>query len=234
MLPAPDTIHQCPHCNAKARKSNLLSGNTFGSQLWSDGYMHAPMLPEMVQVTRCPGCRRIYWLADAQELRVVPGPVFEEQEVVVKRKWWFGTRKEKRSSYRPSPLADLPKLEHLDADGLVDALAEITIGSSPGSEEYLRTKIWWAYNDSFRNEPSASTAPLQEDDHRMNLEALLPLIDADDDQGRLKSAAVLLALGRFGYARAVAEEVVDKRLVPFKAKFIEAAEGHHGRVFRLR
>ncbi len=234
MLPAPETIHQCPHCNTKARKANLLSGNTFGSQLWSDGYMHAPMLPEMVRVTRCLGCRRIYWLADAQELGVVPAPVFEQQEVVVNRKWWFGTRKEKRSGYRSSPLADLPELEHLDADGLVYALAEITIGSSPGREEYLRTKLWWAYNNSFRNDPNASTAPLQENDHRKNLEALLPLIDADDDQGRLKSAAVLLALGRFGAARAVAEEVVDERLAPFKAKFIEAAERQHGSVFRLR
>jgi len=196
--------------------------------------MHAPMLPEMVRVTRCLGCRRIYWLADAQELGVVPAPVFEQQEVVVNRKWWFGTRKEKRSSYSPLPLADLPKLEHLDADGLVYALAEITIGSSPGREEYLRTKLWWAYNDSFRNDTSASTPPLQENDHRENLEALLPLIDADDDQGRLKSAAVLLALGRFGDARAVVEEVIDERLVPFKAKFIEAAERGHGRVFRLR
>lgn len=139
MLPAPDTIHQCPHCNAKARKANLLSGNTFGSQLWSDGYMHAPMLPEMVRVTRCPGCRRIYWWADAHEVGVVPEPVFEEQEVEVNRKWWFGTRKEKRSGYRSSPLADLPELEHLDADGLFEALAEITTGSTQGREEYLRT-----------------------------------------------------------------------------------------------
>lgn len=234
MLPAPDTIHECPHCNAKALKANLLSGNTFGSQLWSDGYMHAPMLPEMVRVTRCPDCRRIYWLADAQELRVVPEPVFEEQEVEVNRKWWFGTRKEKRSGYRSSPLADLPELEHLDAGGLVEALAEITIGSTQGREEYLRTKLWWTHNDSFRNDPSASPASLQENENRKNLEALLPLIDADDDQGRLKSAAVLLALGRFGDARAVAEEVVDERLAPFKAKFIEAAERQHESVFRLR
>ncbi len=192
------------------------------------------MLPEMVRVTRCLGCRRIYWLADAQELGVVPAPVFEQQEVVVNRKWWFGTRKEKRSGYRSSPLADLPELEHLDADGLIDALAEITTGSTQGREEHLRTKLWWAYNDSFRNDTSASTPPLQENDHRENLEALLPLIDANDDQGRLKSAAVLLALGRFGDARAVVEEVIDERLVPFKAKFIEAAERGHGRVFRLR
>lgn len=97
-----------------------MSGNTFGSHLWSDGYMHAPMLPEMVRVTRCPGCRRIYWLADAQEVGIVPEPVFEEQEVEVKRKWWFGTRKETRRGYRSSPLAELPKLEHLDEVGLID------------------------------------------------------------------------------------------------------------------
>lgn len=234
MLPAPDTIHRCPHCNAKARKANLLSGNTFGSQLWSDGYMHAPMLPEMVRVTRCLGCRRIYWLADAQELGVVPEPVFEEQEVEVNRKWWFGTRKEKRSGYRSSPLAYLPELEHLDAVGLADALAEITTGSTQGREEYLRTKLWWTHNDSFRNDPSASTAPMQENDHRKNLEALLPLIDADDDQGRLKSAAVLLALGRFGDARAILLDIEEERLFPFRDRFIQAANQEQSGVFRLR
>lgn len=192
------------------------------------------MLPEMVRVTRCPGCRRIYWLADAQEVGVVPEPVFEEQEVEVKRQWWFGTRKEKRRGYKSSPLAELPKLEHLDEVGLIDALAEVTTASSLGREEYLRTKLWWAFNESFRNDPSASIAPLQENDNRKNLESLLPLIDADEDQGRLKSAAVLLALGRFGDARAVAEEVADPRLAPFKTKFIEAAERQDGRVFRLR
>lgn len=131
-------------------------------------------------------------------------------------------------------MAELPKLEHLDAVGLIDALSEVTTDSTPERDEYLRTKLWWAYNDSFRNDPNASIAPLQENDYHKNLEALLPLIDADDDQGRLKSAAVLLALGRFGDVRAVAEEVVDERLAPFKAKFIEAAERQDGRVFRLR
>lgn len=123
---------------------------------------------------------------------------------------------------------------HLILGELTDALAEVTTASSQGREEFLRTKIWWAFNDSFRNDPSASIAPLQENDNRKNLESLLPLIDADEDQGRLKSAAVLLALGRFGDARAVAEEVADPRLAPFKTKFIEAAERQDGRVFRLR
>lgn len=192
------------------------------------------MLPEMVRVTRCLGCRRIYWLADAQELGVVPEPVFEEQEVEVKRRWWFGTRKEKRGGYRSSPLADLPELEHLDAEGLTEALSDILSDPDGSREVYLRTKLWWHYNDRLRTDPDANSSPQEEIDNRKNLEALLPLINADDDQGRLKSAAVLLALSRFGDARAVAEEVVDERLMPFKAKFIEAAERGHGRVFRLR
>lgn len=196
--------------------------------------MHAPMLPETVRVTRCPGCSRIYWLADAQELGVVPEPVFEEQEVEVNRKWWFGTRKEKRSGYRSSPLADLPELEHLDAVVLTEALSVIRSDSDGSREEYLRTKLWWLHNDRFRTDPDANSTPQEEIDNRKNLEALLPKVDVSDDQGRLKSAAILLALERFGDATAIAEEVRDSRLASFKLRFIEAAEGQHHRVFQLR
>lgn len=234
MLPAPDTILECPHCKAHARKANLLSGNTFGSHLWSDGYMHAPMLPEMVSVTRCPNCRRIFWLADAEEVGDVPEPRFEEREVEIKRKWWFGTKKQKQRRSWLSPLSDLPELKHLDAKGLNEALNDLRSNPDRGREEYLRTRLWWHYNDRFRTEPKVTVRPQEEIDNRKNLEALLPLVDASSDQGRLKSASILLALDRFGDAGAIAEEVSDERLAPFKSRFIEAAEGQRHRVFQLR
>ena len=45
-MPAPPTIIECPHCNDKALKAGILSGNTFGAVSWSDGKMVAPMLPD--------------------------------------------------------------------------------------------------------------------------------------------------------------------------------------------
>lgn len=223
-----------PHCKAHARKANLLSGNTFGSHLWSDGYMHAPMLPEMVSVTRCPSCHRIFWLADAEEVGDVPEPIFEEREVEIKRKWWFGTRMQKQRAYWPSPLADLPKLKHLDAHGLNEALNDLQSNPDRSREEYLRTKLWWHYNDRFRTDPKATCTPLEEMENRKNLEALLPLVDGSDDQGRLKSAVVLLALGRFRDALAILLDIEEERLFPFRDRFNQAADLEQSAVFRLR
>lgn len=35
---------------------SLTSGNTFGQNLWTDGYNHYPMMPELSAVQRCPHC----------------------------------------------------------------------------------------------------------------------------------------------------------------------------------
>ena len=57
----------CPTCNAPAQHQFLLSGNTSGATVWSDGRVHSPMLPKMApDVTRCRSCGQYYWLSDAQ------------------------------------------------------------------------------------------------------------------------------------------------------------------------
>lgn len=211
-----------------------MSGNTLGSQLWSDGFMHAPMLPESVRVTRCPNCCITYWLEDAKEVGTLPEPNYENVEVKVKRKWWFGARTETRHMVQDSPLSLLPELKNLDAEGMNEALAELPHDDEPEREAYLRTKLWWAFNDRFRKEkPTAFTEEVVAMNHR-NLEELLSLTEPEDDQARLKSAAILLALERFGDAEAIATMVEDERLAGFKGKFIEAARQRKSEVFRLR
>lgn len=211
-----------------------MSGNTFGAQLWSDGYRHAPMLPESVRVTRCPNCGNTYWLEDAKEIGTVPKPTYANVEVKVKRKWWFGTRTETRHVVQDSPLSELPELAHLDASGLSEALTQLPHDHEPDRETYLRTKLWWAFNDRFRNEQPTSATEADEATNRRNLDELLRLTEPEDDQGRLRSAAILLALERFGDAEAIATMVEDERLAAFKEKFIAAARGRRTMVFRLR
>ncbi|MEO8588809.1 MAG: hypothetical protein ABI432_05525 [Flavobacteriales bacterium] len=192
------------------------------------------MLPESVRVTRCPKCRSIYWLQDAKEIGTVPKPTYANVEVKVKRKWWFGTRTESRHVVKDSPLSELPELVHLDAEGMNEALAEIPQDHEPDSQAYLRTKLWWAFNERFRNgQPTIATEADEAMNHR-NLSELLTLTEPEDDQARLKSAAILLALERFGDAEAITTMVEDERLAPFKEKFIDAARERKSRVFRLR
>lgn len=46
MLPGPTIIIACPLCGQYAKKRTIISGNTFGAKLWSDGKRISPMLPE--------------------------------------------------------------------------------------------------------------------------------------------------------------------------------------------
>lgn len=53
-------IVACPFCGKKKELLSLVSGNTFGSILWSDGKRISPMLPKVSPVQKCPRCRKYY------------------------------------------------------------------------------------------------------------------------------------------------------------------------------
>ena len=67
MMPGPPRILTCPFCSAKKEVLSLMSGNTFGAELWSDGKQIAPMLPEISFVQKCPGCGKYYLLSRQEE-----------------------------------------------------------------------------------------------------------------------------------------------------------------------
>jgi hypothetical protein len=62
MIPGGSLIYTCPHCGRKKSLLELVSGNTFGSTLWSDNKMIAPMLPTPSYVQYCPECGRYFTL----------------------------------------------------------------------------------------------------------------------------------------------------------------------------
>ena len=66
--PGPDYIYECPKCSNLLKKASNASGNTFGSTLYSDGKMIAPMLPEFPNLTKCTKCDTILWLSEMKEI----------------------------------------------------------------------------------------------------------------------------------------------------------------------
>ncbi len=66
MVPGPDRVIECAPCKTLMRVPTLLSGNTFGARWWTDGKMIAPMLPMPPTITRCHGCGRYFWIAEAK------------------------------------------------------------------------------------------------------------------------------------------------------------------------
>ena len=221
-------------CKGQLRKQTWHSGNSFGSKLWSDGYMIASMMMDPVVMANCPHCSSIFWVADAQEVGDVPEPEYFDEVVEVKRALWFGTKKVKKSGRRDSDLASLPMIQHADVAGISTALDQLTAEDEPWKEEYVRTRLWWAFNDRFREIPDAASDASIVEENRQNLERLITLVDPDNDQGRLKSASILLALGRFGDARAILAMMEEERMFQFRDRFIQAADQSQSKVFRLR
>lgn len=56
MLPAPAQLYSCPNCHKTKAMLSLMSGNTFGGELWSDGRTIYPMLPRLSTIQKCPHC----------------------------------------------------------------------------------------------------------------------------------------------------------------------------------
>ena len=56
MLPAPAQLYACPFCGKTKPMLSLMSGNTFGGELWSDGRTIYPMFPRISAIQKCPNC----------------------------------------------------------------------------------------------------------------------------------------------------------------------------------
>lgn len=56
MLPAPAQLYACPHCGKKKAMFSMMSCNTFGGTLWSDGRSIYPMRPTISAIQKCESC----------------------------------------------------------------------------------------------------------------------------------------------------------------------------------
>lgn len=68
MIPGNPQILTCPYCGTEKEIMSLMSGNTFGAELWSDNKQIAPMRPEISLVQKCPHCGK-YFIRTRQETR---------------------------------------------------------------------------------------------------------------------------------------------------------------------
>lgn len=68
MIPGNSQILTCPFCGGEKEILSLISGNTFGAELWSDNKRIARMMPEISFVQKCPHCGK-YFMKSRQEVR---------------------------------------------------------------------------------------------------------------------------------------------------------------------
>ena len=204
MIPGPTIIISCPHCGQYAKKKTLISGNTFGAELWSDGKRIAPMLPDYPSLVLCRKCEQFYWVKDAKKVDEVNA--YEESE----KKW-------KNVEY-----TDFPTFRQY-----FKALETIS------QERFLRINMWWTYNNYFREDQENEVTPEMERMNNENLILLLPLLDESDENDLIMKAEALRCLGRFEESIQLLAKVENPNMKEVKEKFMTEINGKNIHVFRL-
>ncbi|HEY9159457.1 MAG TPA: hypothetical protein VIS94_00020 [Desulfomonilia bacterium] len=168
MLPGKTNILKCSNCECNIEQPTLLSGNTFGATIWSDGKQDAPMLPERHWLVKCPDCAKMLWIDELEKIgEVIPY-----------------NRKENGFNSKPYQVPEFQEM------------ISFLRSENPNKkkESYLRTKIWWAGNDKRRG---AEFPPEYASDEVENMNKLLEIMDDSKTNGRIMKGELLRQLGKF-------------------------------------
>lgn len=204
--PAPNIIRECSECSGEIVQNAIMSGNTFGARMWTDGKMEAPMLPDYPWLVKCPHCQALLWIYEARE--VGQGGFFDENP------GW--------------PNAKEPGLPTAS-----DLLRALMAGELSAEKDlYLRRRYWWAINDAYRTDPSAVAefTPLQE---RL-LRSLADVFDVADPDQRIAKAEIFRELKMYDDCIRLLADPFDKENHTKVAAFIkELAEKNQSVVSQI-
>jgi hypothetical protein len=213
MIPGPDNIISCPYCNGLAKYGSLVSGNTFGATLWTDGRRITPMLPHPTPVVKCEICSECYWLSKAKEIGAINN-IWDE----------------KNEKTNPDWESALNIIEPTEEEYYV--AIEKGIASDESEELEIRTFTWWKRNDKFRNDSKNLICSI-EGVAAENLQLLIQLLDKEDDNSRLMKAEAHRELGCFKEAKKTLNLVTSDRLFSIVQQMINLCDDNDNRVREL-
>ena len=184
MMPGPDYIYQCPKCSNLLRKGSLWSGNTYGGELYSDGKIVAPMLPEFPNLTKCKKCDEILWLSDMEQL---------------------GTDENTKPEWE---IAD--QVEFLGVPDLLRFLEWDSVKNNAEKEEYVRFHIWQTFNDRIREKSQIFIQKSEEVLWKQNCQRLIELCDTTVINQKIMVAELYRNLEDFDTCVDILDSVDDK------------------------
>jgi len=172
--PGPDYIYECPKCSNLLKKGSIMSGNTIGSTLYSDGKMIAPMLPEFPNLTKCKKCDTILWLSEMKEVGTC------ESNDKCKKEW-----------------VNADWAEFLDVVDLFRFLELDIVKNNKEKERIIRQQIWWTFNGRLRNNKEIFVKENDEVLFKQNCYRLIELFDTTDINQKIMTAELRRNLGEF-------------------------------------
>ncbi len=209
MIPGPNYVYKCPNCGNLLTNKSLMSGNTFGAEIFSDGKSIAPMLPEFPDLTKCKKCNTIFWLSNLEEIG----------------EYEWGD--EGNSNWENADSAEFLNIE--------DYFRTLNEGLAVNIEEelFVRQRIWWAYNDRVRNGKNLFRDVNDEIKWRENCVKLISLLDESDLEQRIMIAELKRNLGDFESCLKIIKKIDDVELNWLKDIFIGECEKGNKWVVKL-
>ncbi len=211
MLPGPNYIYKCPSCGNFIKRGSLISGNTYGAKLYSDGKRVAPMMPEFPDLTKCKKCNAIFWLSKLEEIGT------EELDDSHNSKW-----------------KDADDAEFLEINDYFKALG-LGISENINKERFIRREIWWAYNDKVREGEGEKMFDNEDDEMRWkeNLLNFIKLLDTSDINSMIMKAEIRRSLGEFDKCIKIMQSIDNQELDWLKEKFINECKQKNQLVIEL-
>lgn len=209
MLPGPNYIYKCPNCSNFLTRGSIVSGNTIGAKIFSDGKRIAPMLPEFPNLTKCKKCDTIFWLSKLKEIGTY--------------NW---------DDHKNSKWQNADNAEFLQIDDYFTAL-DTGIAENKEEELIIRQRIWWTYNDRIRNGKNLFNNETDELDWKENTEKLMNLLDRSDINQRIKLAEIYRNLGEFEKCINIIQAIDNAELNWLKEKLVNECKRKNRWVIKL-
>jgi hypothetical protein len=209
MIPGPKIVYKCPNCGNLLKNSSLMSGNTFGTIIFSDGKRVAPMLPKFPNLTKCKKCNTFLWLSKLGKI----GSYRKRDET--KPEW-----------------ENADNVEFLEINDYFDML-KLGVFDNKSEENKIRREIWWAYNDRRRDGKEMFVDENDKLKWQENCLKLIDLLDFSDMNQRIMIAEINRNLGNFEKAIEIISSVKNNKFDWLKEKLLAACKEKNMQVIVL-
>ncbi|MDD3875584.1 MAG: hypothetical protein PHT69_03130 [Bacteroidales bacterium] len=210
MLPGPNYIYKCPKCNTLHQQMSLMSGNTFGAMIYSDGNMFAPMMPDIPKITLCTECRQIFWLDEQNLVGTYDfnDPINEAFEQAA-------------------------SVSHLYLEDLIYVI-ENSLYRNEDEEFYIRQRLWWVFNQKLLKDSELLGNQHMKSLYQNNCVRLIELFKGEYDNERVFIAELYRNLGQFDRCMDILKSLQDEEYKERKQALLKKCKEKDNKVFLVK
>ncbi len=211
MILGPNCVYKCPNCGNLLRTVNLVSGNTWGAEIFSDSRVIASDSVEFPCLTKCNKCDKIFWLSKLEEIGTLGWSVDEKVDPDWENADWAN---------------------YLTVDEYFESLNK-GLAENKKDEIFIRRQIWWGYNDRLREGNELFSDVNDESKWFENCNRLISLLDVSDMEESFMIAELKRNLGDFKGCLEIIKVIDNDELNWAKDTFISECEKGNKWVVKL-